>query len=594
MEGMASPPQRAPLPRGAGDATARGRRRRRRLSRLLPSGLLAAACAGGGTGSVPAVVAAVASASAAAAAAFSAPCPGPGPGGGGGGGGGLLLHAAPMQGYTNEHLRELLRGLSGGTVLWTEMEKVEDSEGYGRALSRCFPGAGKGGRGRRARARAGAGAEAEAAGPLVLQLGGSDAGRLAEAAAEAIRRDSGGHGLAGINLNCGCPSIESGGAATYGASLMANPAGVREAAEAVREAADRARAGLGLDPLAVSVKCRIGLHERIVPPGGALGGRESSFPEDDYGFLAAFVAEVSRTGALGGRGSVGGGVQVHARSAVLSGLSPLRNRSVPPLRPEFVHRLARDFPHLPVTLNGGIGGVGDARSLAGEALAVAAGGGSGSGSGEGVIDGIMLGRSVLARPLDLLLADDPAGPFRRLLPGGEGGGGGGGGGRGGRRPERSAAAAIAGYARYAAGEVAGSGRSAVGAVTVPLVLVAEQLREAFEALEGGRDGDWGGESDGPASAASAAALPPLLPERDLRDAFAAVWEGIEEIDAAAGGRNGRAGKILEGGASVLREVADGGAVPTRRLARLLKATMGKKVAGKVERNRSEVVRQGCA
>lgn len=546
----ASGPLRAsePLPQSARDATAR--RRRWLLLPPPPLLLLAVVCVGGGTGA------------ALAAAAFSGPGPGPG--------GGLLLHAAPMQGYTNEHLRQLLRGLSDGTVLWTEMEKVEDPEGYGRALARCFPGAGP----RR-------GHEAAAAGPLVLQLGGSDPGRLAAAAAEAVMRDGGAHGLAGINLNCGCPSVESGGAATYGAALMADPARVRAAAEAVRAAADAARAGLGLDPLAVSVKCRIGLHERVAPGSGEeVGG---GFPEDDYGFLAAFVAEVSRTGALGDRGSPLGGVQVHARSAVLSGLSPVRNRSVPPLRPKFVHRLARDFPRLPVTLNGGIGSLEEARSLAGTALqAAAAAGGEGA---IGAIDGIMLGRAVLARPLDLLLADDPAGPFRCLS-----------GGRRRRRQERSAASAVADYARYAAGEVAGTGRSAVGAVTVPLVLVAEQLREAFEALEEGGDGDGDANVDGPAAAAAAAVAaaaspPPLLSERNLRDAFVAVWEGLEEIDAAAGGGNKKVGKILEENAAILREVPEGGAVPTKKLSRLLKATMGKKVAGKVERNRSEVVRQ---
>ncbi len=67
---------------------------------------------------------------------------------------------------------------------------------------------------------------------------------------------------------------------------------------------------------------------------------------DDYGFLATFVETVA-----------GGGCEhfiVHARKAVLAGLSPKQNRSIPPLRYEFVYRLKRDFPDLLVTLNGGV------------------------------------------------------------------------------------------------------------------------------------------------------------------------------------------------------------------------------------------------
>jgi len=324
------------------------------------------------------------------------------------------------------------------------------------------------------------------------------------------------------------------------------------------------RGAAGASEIPVSVKCRIGLRD-AAPAGPASCG------EDDYGFLAEFVARISEGGGL-----EGGGIVVHARSAVLSGLSPLKNRSVPPLRPDFVHRLARDFPRLPVTLNGGISGIGEAREIASAVAAAAAA--AENGSGEGVIDGVMLGRAMLERPLDLLLVDpDPLFRVRRSGAFGVIAGG---------TPRMSPAAVIAEYARYAAGEVSRCGRSVVGDVTMPLVLVSEQLRESFAYLEDLEFLERGVVGVHPA---------PSFAETELRDAFIATWKGLEEISAAASGGTGggEGNKELKGidGGSVLMEVAEGGRVPTKKLSKLLKATMGKKVAGKVERNRSENVRQ---
>lgn len=53
----------------------------------------------------------------------------------------------------------------------------------------------------------------------------------------------------------------------------------------------------------------------------------------------------------------GAGVQhfiVHARKAILGGLSPAQNRSIPPLKHDYVYRLVKDFPEVDFTLNGGI------------------------------------------------------------------------------------------------------------------------------------------------------------------------------------------------------------------------------------------------
>jgi len=65
-----------------------------------------------------------------------------------------------------------------------------------------------------------------------------------------------------------------------------------------------------------------------------------------YEFLARFVDTVARAGCTT--------FIVHARNAVLKGLSPKENREVPPLKYEYVHRLKKDFPHLEIVVNGGI------------------------------------------------------------------------------------------------------------------------------------------------------------------------------------------------------------------------------------------------
>jgi tRNA-dihydrouridine synthase A len=67
---------------------------------------------------------------------------------------------------------------------------------------------------------------------------------------------------------------------------------------------------------------------------------------EDYAFLRAFVEKVS---AAGCRTFI-----VHARNAILKGLSPKENREIPPLKYEYVYRLKKDFPDLEIVINGGI------------------------------------------------------------------------------------------------------------------------------------------------------------------------------------------------------------------------------------------------
>ena len=149
--------------------------------------------------------------------------------------------------------------------------------------------------------------------PVALQLGGSDPQMLAHAAKLGEK-----WGYDEINLNCGCPSerVQTG---SFGACLMREPLLVADCVRAMRDAVS----------LPVTVKHRIGLDD-----------------EETYGFVRDFVGTVSTAGC--------DVFIVHARNAVLKGLSPKQNREVPRLRYEVVHRLKRDFPALTIVLNGGL------------------------------------------------------------------------------------------------------------------------------------------------------------------------------------------------------------------------------------------------
>jgi tRNA-dihydrouridine synthase A len=193
--------------------------------------------------------------------------------------------------------------------------------------------------------------------PVALQLGGSNARELAQAAKLGER-----WGYAEINLNCGCPSerVQTG---SFGACLMAEPALVADCVRAMREAV----------AIPVTVKHRIGLDRN-----------------EDYGFVRDFVGAVADAGCEV--------FIVHARNAVLKGLSPKENREVPPLRYAIVQELKREFPAFAFVLNGGIA---DWEGIERELPAV---------------DGVMLGRAAYHDPyllaqVDWKLFDDTA-PIR--------------------------------------------------------------------------------------------------------------------------------------------------------------------------------------
>jgi tRNA-dihydrouridine synthase A len=157
---------------------------------------------------------------------------------------------------------------------------------------------------------------------LVLQLGGSEPQDLAKAAK--IAQD---WGYDQIDLNCGCPSerVQRG---SFGACLMAEPQLVADCVKAMKDAVT----------IPVSVKHRLGLDDM------------NQHLEHDYQFVLDFMAQVSEAGASQ--------LTIHARNAVLKGLSPKENRMIPPLRYDIAKRLRVDlqqhFPRTKVLLNGGL------------------------------------------------------------------------------------------------------------------------------------------------------------------------------------------------------------------------------------------------
>ncbi len=157
--------------------------------------------------------------------------------------------------------------------------------------------------------------------PVALQIGGSEPADLAQAA-----RIGASWGYDEINLNCGCPSerVQKG---AFGACLMREPDLVADGIKAMQDAVT----------IPVTVKHRIGVDD-----------------QNDYGFVRDFVGKLY---AVGCRVFI-----VHARAAILKGLSPKENREIPPLKMSVVRQLKKDFPEATFVANGGIQTV--AQSLA--------------------------------------------------------------------------------------------------------------------------------------------------------------------------------------------------------------------------------------
>lgn len=235
-----------------------------------------------------------------------------------------ILATAPMMAWTDRHCRFLLRQYSPSALLFTEMITT-GALLYGKQyqlldFNTCEH-------------------------PLAVQLGGNDPIAMAECAAMAQA-----YGYDEVNINVGCPSdrVQKG---TFGACLMQQPELVADCVRAMQNACS----------IPVTVKCRTGI---------VLSNEPDAFSND--AFLHRFVDTLVDAGCAR--------LYLHARVAVLGGLSPAQNRDIPPLTPEKGQAIKRRHPTLEVILNGGITET------------------SGATSALDWADGVMIGRAAYHQP----------------------------------------------------------------------------------------------------------------------------------------------------------------------------------------------------
>ncbi len=200
---------------------------------------------------------------------------------------------APMMDWTDRHCRHFMRLCSSKALLYTEMVTtgaILHGDAHRHLRFDPFEQ------------------------PLALQLGGSNPAELAASAliAEAL-------GYQEINLNVGCPSdrVQNN---MIGACLMAHAPLVADCVAAMQAKVK----------IPVTVKCRIGIDHL-----------------DSDQALAAFIHEIATRSAC--RTFI-----IHARIAILQGLSPKQNREVPPLNYPRVYWIKQQFPQLEIVINGGI------------------------------------------------------------------------------------------------------------------------------------------------------------------------------------------------------------------------------------------------
>jgi tRNA-dihydrouridine synthase A len=204
-----------------------------------------------------------------------------------------LVSVAPMMGWTDKHDRYFLRLISPNALLYTVMITT-GALIYGKKFEVLEYNPEEH--------------------PVALQLGGSDPKDLAECARIAESQ----YGYDEVNLNCGCPSdrVQKG---KFGACLMAEPALVADCIDAMKQ----------VTTVPITVKTRIGIDN-----------------QDSYDFLLNFVGKIAERGC--------DTFIIHARKALLNGLSPADNRTIPPLNWDRVYQLKKDMPNLNIILNGGI------------------------------------------------------------------------------------------------------------------------------------------------------------------------------------------------------------------------------------------------
>ena len=227
---------------------------------------------------------------------------------------------APMMGYTTPYARKLYRILSNNSFLFSEMIATK-SLIYSKSRENII--------------------DNDFNNPVALQVGGSEIDDLIKASQIAVD-----YNYDEINLNVGCPSkaVQKG---SFGACLMKDKLLVRNCIEALQN-----------DKIEATLKCRLGLGKEL-----------------NYEFFEEFIDEISKTGIKI--------IYVHARNAILNGISPQANRTIPPLSYDFVKKIKNKFPKITFILNGGINNLEQAESLLKE------------------FDGVMVGRLIKNNPFIL-------------------------------------------------------------------------------------------------------------------------------------------------------------------------------------------------
>lgn len=232
---------------------------------------------------------------------------------------------APMMEWSDKHCRYFWRGLSQHALMYTEMVTT-GALIHGQAERFLEFN--------------------QQEHPIALQLGGSNSGELAQCAKLAQQ-----YGYDEVNLNVGCPSdrVQNN---RIGACLMDDPKLVAQCIDAMQQACD----------IPVTIKHRIGIDNK-----------------ESYEDLLEFVSTVAQTGCKT--------FIIHARIAILEGLSPKQNREIPPLNYEYVYAIKKAFPELEIIINGGI----ENHQQINEHLKY--------------VDGVMLGRAAYHTPAVLMQAD---------------------------------------------------------------------------------------------------------------------------------------------------------------------------------------------
>jgi tRNA-dihydrouridine synthase A len=203
-----------------------------------------------------------------------------------------LISVAPMMDCTDRHDRFFLRLISKNVMLYTEMIATKSAIFGDRNKILSYSPEEK---------------------PLALQVGGSDKKELSEVAK--IAEDM---GYDEININLGCPSkkVQKN---KFGACLMKEPDLVSECINEMINSCD----------IPVTAKTRIGFDDM-----------------EDFNYLNNFILKMKEAGCKS--------FILHARKAILKGLSPKQNLNIPKLNYDMVYQIKKKNPDLQIIINGGI------------------------------------------------------------------------------------------------------------------------------------------------------------------------------------------------------------------------------------------------